>query len=152
MNKTDGNHPRQLLVGLAAMEWSLVERWAAAGKLPAFRRLIANGTRSVLASTAEQLPDTIWACTFTGMNPAKLEKYFYVQYDPRTQHLRHVTDDEITRPAFWDYLSEAGVRVGVADAPKFKLSKSSTQVAAFSSPIGARTPPRQHAPQCPPTC
>jgi predicted AlkP superfamily phosphohydrolase/phosphomutase len=123
MNKTEGKQPRQLLVGLDAMEWSLVERWAAAGKLPAFRRLIANGTRSVLASTAEQLPDTIWACTFTGMNPAKLEKYFYVQYDPRTQHLRHVTDDEITRPAFWDYLSEAGVRVGVADAPKFKLSK-----------------------------
>jgi predicted AlkP superfamily phosphohydrolase/phosphomutase len=114
---------KQLLVGLDAMEWNLVERWAAAGKLPTFRRLLEQGTRAVLSSTAEQLPDTIWACLYTGVNPAKFEKYFYVQYDPRTQDLRHVWDDEITRPAFWDYLSAAGVRVGVADAPKFKLSR-----------------------------
>jgi predicted AlkP superfamily phosphohydrolase/phosphomutase len=119
------NHhrPPQLLVGLDAMEWSLVERWAAAGKLPTFRRLIEQGTRATVKSTAEQLPDTIWACVYTGVNPGKFEKYFYVQYDPRTQALRHVLDDEITRPAFWDYLSAAGVRVGVVDAPKFKLSR-----------------------------
>jgi predicted AlkP superfamily phosphohydrolase/phosphomutase len=124
MNYANGKRSKQLLVGLDAMEWSLVERWAAAGKLPTFRRLIESGARGQLSSTAEQLPDTIWACTYTGTNPAKFEKYFYVQYDPRTQALRHVLDDEITRPAFWDYLSEAGVRVGVADAPKFKLSRS----------------------------
>jgi predicted AlkP superfamily phosphohydrolase/phosphomutase len=115
---------KQLLVGLDAMEWDLVKRWAAAGKLPTFRRLLAQGAHAVLSSTAEQLPDTIWASLYTGVNPGKFEKYFYVQYDPATQALRHVWDDEITRPAFWDYLSEAGVRVGVADAPKFKLSRA----------------------------
>jgi predicted AlkP superfamily phosphohydrolase/phosphomutase len=129
--KPHPQRPKQLLVGLDAMEWSLVERWAAAGKLPTFRRLIEGGARGTLASTAEQLPDTIWACVYTGTNPGKFEKYFYVQYDPRTQALRHVLDDEITRPAFWDYLSEAGVRVGVADAPKFKLSRSVNQSGGF---------------------
>lgn len=122
---------KQLLIGLDAMEWSLVERWAAAGKLPTFRRLIEQGARGVLSSTADKLPDTIWACIYTGTNPAKFEKYFYVQYDPHTQALRHVLDDEITRPAFWDYLSEAGLRVGVADAPKFKLSQSIHKAGGF---------------------
>ena len=35
--------PRQLLIGLDAMEWTLVERWASAGVLPTFRRLLAEG-------------------------------------------------------------------------------------------------------------
>ncbi len=121
---THGKITKQLLVGLDAMEWSLVTRWAAEGKLPTFRRLIDQGTRAGLATTAEQLPDTVWACLYTGVNPAKLEKFFYVQYDPHTMGLRHVLDDEITRPPFWDRLSWGGVRVGVVDAPKFKLSRS----------------------------
>ncbi len=113
---------RQLLIGLDAMEWSLMTQWAAAGKLPTFRRLLDQGTHAVLSSTAAQLPDTIWAALYTGSNPAKFEKYFYVQYDPQRMGLRHVMDDEIRRPPFWDYLSQAGRRVGVVDAPKFALS------------------------------
>ena len=114
---------RQLLIGLDAMEWNLVTQWAAEGKLPTFRRLIEQGTRAELASTAAQLPDTVWAALYTGSNPAKFEKYFYVQYDPQRMGLRHVPDDVIQRAPFWDYLSQAGCRVGVVDAPKFPLSK-----------------------------
>ena len=119
-----GNVSRQLLVGLDAMEWSLVERWANEGKLPTFRRLIEQGVRAELTTTAAQLPDTVWACIYTGTNPAKFEKFFYVQYDARTMGLRNVPDDEIRRKPFWDYISESGQRVGIADVPKFPLSKS----------------------------
>ena len=68
--KAVGNVPRQLIVGLDAMEWSLVERWANEGKLPTFRGLIANGVRAELTTTAAQLPDTVWACIYTGTNPS----------------------------------------------------------------------------------
>lgn len=119
-----GNVSRQLLVGLDAMEWSLVERWANQGKLPTFRRLIEQGTRAELTTTAAQLPDTVWACIYTGTNPARFEKFFYVQYDPNTMGLRNVPDDAIRRKPFWDYLGAAGQRVGIADVPKFPLSKS----------------------------
>jgi predicted AlkP superfamily phosphohydrolase/phosphomutase len=118
------NFPRQFIVGIDAMEWSLVQRWANEGKLPAFRRLIEQGVRSELSTTASQLPDTVWACIYTGTNPAKFEKFFYVQYDASTMGLRNVPDDAIRRTPFWDYLSAAGQRVGVADVPKFPLSKS----------------------------
>lgn len=119
-----GNVSRQLIIGLDAMEWSLVERWANEGKLPTFRRMIEQGVRSELSTTAAQLPDTVWACIYTGTNPAKFEKFFYVQYDASTMGLRNVPDDAIRRTPFWDYVSAAGQRVGVADVPKFPLSRS----------------------------
>lgn len=116
--------PRQLLISIDAMEWTLVERWSREGKLPAFRRLIEQGVRAELTTTAAQLPDTVWACIYTGTNPAKFEKYFYVQYNASAMGLRNVPDDAIRRKPFWEYLSDAGQRVGVADVPKFQLSKS----------------------------
>jgi predicted AlkP superfamily phosphohydrolase/phosphomutase len=114
---------RQLLIGLDAAEWELVSRWAAAGKLPNFRRLIEQGTRGILSSTAEQLPDTVWASLYTGTNPGKHEKYFYIQYDPRSGGLRHLTDDAIHQTPFWELLSQAGRRVGIVDLPKFPPSR-----------------------------
>jgi predicted AlkP superfamily phosphohydrolase/phosphomutase len=115
---------KQLLIGLDAMEWTLVERWASQGKLPTFRRLIDGGLRAILETTAAQLPDTVWSSIYSGANPAKYRKYFYVQYDAKTQDLRHVWDSEIGATPFWEYLSAANHRVGVVDVPKFPLSTS----------------------------
>ena len=114
---------RQLLIGLDAMEWSLVTRWASEGKLPTLRLLIEQGSAGELRSTAAQLPDTAWPSLCTGTNPGKFEKFFYVQYDRATMGLRQLMDDAITRRPFWDYLSEAGVRVGIVDVPHFGLSQ-----------------------------
>jgi len=115
---------RQLVIGLDAMEWNLVQRWANEGKLPTFRRLIEQGIRGKLQTTAAQLPDTVWSCIYTGTNPAKFEKFFYIQYDASSLGLRNVPDDAIRRPPFWDYVSAAGQKVCIVDAPKFPLSQS----------------------------
>lgn len=115
--------PRQLVIGLDAAEWTLVSRWAAEGKLPAFRALLDGGVHGRLATTAGQLPDTVWSCIYGGTNPGTFEKHFYVQYDARTGDLRHVRDDAFTDRPFWDVLSEAGRTVGVLDAVKFTTSK-----------------------------
>src|SRR5438094_3673795 len=115
---------RQLLIGLDAMEWDLVLRWTKQGKLPIFRRLMEQGIHAELSTTSEQLPDTVWASLYTGTNPAKFQKYFYVQYDPKRLRLRHVTDDAILKTPFWEFLSQSGRRVGIVDVPKFQLSRS----------------------------
>ena len=117
------NTARQLLIGLDAMEWNLVARWAAEGKLPTFQRLIKEGFHGELETTAAQLPDTVWASIYTGTNPGKFEKYFYVQYDPTTGDLKNVPDDAIHGVPFWEYLSESGHRVSIVDVPKFPLSR-----------------------------
>jgi predicted AlkP superfamily phosphohydrolase/phosphomutase len=113
---------RQLLIGLDAMEWALVLRWASEGKLPAFRELLDQGARVELSSTAVQLPDTVWPAIYSGTNPARFAKYFYVQYDPQSGDLR-MLDDDIGITPFWEHLSEAGMRVCVLDAPKSPVSR-----------------------------
>lgn len=114
---------RQLIFALDACEWDLVRRWAAEGKLPAFRRLLDEGASGTLATTAVQLPDTIWSCIYGGRNPGTFEKYFYVQYDARTGDLRHVHDDGFTQRPFWDILSDGGKKVGVVDLVKLPTSR-----------------------------
>lgn len=105
------------------MEWNLVERWAAEGKLPTFQRLLKEGLHGELRTTSAQFPDTVWASICTGTNPGKFEKYFYAQYDPRSGNLKNVPDDAIHGIPFWEYLSESGKRVSIVDVPKFPLSQ-----------------------------
>jgi predicted AlkP superfamily phosphohydrolase/phosphomutase len=114
---------RQLLIGLDAMEWSLVRQWGEAGTLPTFQRLIEQGARVELASTAAQLPDTVWSAIYSGMNPGHFAKYFYVQYDAITGDLKMMDDDSIGATPFWRYLADAGRRVCVLDVPKFPVSR-----------------------------
>lgn len=114
---------RQLVFGLDAAEWTVVERLAAAGRLPTFRRLLERGSHGLLATTAEILPDTVWSTIYAGRNPATFDKYFYVQYDRRTGDLRHVKDDGFTKRPFWKLLSDAGLEVGVVDAVKYPVTE-----------------------------
>lgn len=76
-----------------------------------------------LANTAAQLPDTAWPCLFTGMNPAKFGRFFYVQYDAQTMRIRHLGEDAIGLPPVWERLSQAGQRIGVVDPPHFGGSR-----------------------------
>lgn len=109
--------PRQLIIGVDAMEWDLVTRWTEAGKLPNLSRLLQQGTHAELTTIADSLPDASWQCLCSGLNPAHLARYFYVQNDPTTGAMRYLPDDSWGIKFFWDYLSEAGIRVGVIDIP-----------------------------------
>jgi len=91
--------------------------------MPTFQRLIQQGARVELASTAAQLPDTVWSAIYSGTNPAHFAKYFYVQYDAVTGDLKMVDDDSIGVIPFWRYLTDAGRRVCVVDVPKFPVSR-----------------------------
>ncbi len=113
---------RMIVFGLDAAEWTVVEAMAARGDMPTFRRLLEQGSRGLLSTTAEILPDTVWSTIYAGRNPATFDKYFYVQYDRQTGDLRHVKDSAFTDQPFWKTLSEAGRKVGVVDAVKFPVT------------------------------
>lgn len=135
--------PRQLLIGLDAMDWNLVRRWAATNKMPTFRRLMQEGIQAELSTVADRLPDVVWNCLCSGLNPAYLARYFYVQHDPKTAGLRYMPDDSFAVNYFWDHLSDAGRRVGVVDVPHVGTSArlNGFQIAAWGAHAahGART-------------
>jgi predicted AlkP superfamily phosphohydrolase/phosphomutase len=108
---------RQLLIGVDAMEWTLLKKWMAEGKLPNLQKFVDEGMRAELQSLGDCVPDAVWTTFSYGVNPGKLQKYFYVQYDYKLGRLRYAHDHELTGKQFWQYLSEAGKRVGVADMP-----------------------------------
>ena len=99
------------------MEWQLVQRWAASGVLPTFQRLMREGCTAELTSVADSFPDAVWTTLTYGVNPGKLEKYFYVQLDPATASLRYMPDEGLRGTPFWTHLTDAGRCVGVADIP-----------------------------------
>ena len=109
--------PRQLIIGVDAMEWDLVRKWSSAGKLPTFHRLMEEGAHAQLSTVADRLPDTAWQCLCSGLNPAHLARYFYVQEDPGTGGMRYLPDDSWGAKFFWDLLSDAGRQVGVLEIP-----------------------------------
>jgi predicted AlkP superfamily phosphohydrolase/phosphomutase len=119
-----GHSGRQLLIGLDAMEWSLVQSWAEVGALPTFQGLLTHGGRAELDSVAAQLPDSVWSTIYSGMSPGHFAKYFYVQYDARTGGLKMMDDDSIGAMPFWRYLADAGRRVCVLDVPKFPVTRA----------------------------
>jgi len=104
------------------MEWTKVQSWIAEGSLPTLSRLQDEGAWGQLKSTATQFPDTVWLAVATGKNPAKLPKYFPVQYDAQKGKLRYISDDEIDFHAFWHDLASHGAKVGLADIPDVKYS------------------------------
>jgi predicted AlkP superfamily phosphohydrolase/phosphomutase len=142
-----GSFARQLLIGLDAMEWSLVQTWAEAGLLPTFQRLITQGARIMLESTAAQLPDTVWSAIYSGMNPGHFAKYFYVQYDPLTGDVKMMDDDSIGATPFWHYLMEAGRRVCVLDVPKFPVSRIEGVYLANWGAHASKTARASHPPE-----
>jgi predicted AlkP superfamily phosphohydrolase/phosphomutase len=116
-SETNSMPERQLLIGVDAMEWTLVKRWMAEGKLPALQQIAAQGAQAEMASFAECVPDAVWTTFSYGVNPGKIEKYFYVHYDHKLGRLRYAHDHELRGKPFWLYLSEAGKKVVVADLP-----------------------------------
>jgi predicted AlkP superfamily phosphohydrolase/phosphomutase len=85
--------------------------------LPAFDRLIDAGVRGRLRSILPPMTYPAWKCYSTGKNPGELGVFGFVNFD-REQKTNHENDaSDFQSAEIWDYLSEAGKRVGVVNMP-----------------------------------
>lgn len=107
-----------LIIGLDSAEATLIERWAADGHLPAFRRLQEKGATYRLDNCMETLPGAIWSELNTGISAGKRP-----DYSPTTQlhtgdaQPRPVSPDEMDPETYyWTMASRAGKRVAVVDS------------------------------------
>ncbi|MGH2669297.1 MAG: alkaline phosphatase family protein, partial [bacterium] len=110
---------RVVAIGLEATEPSLIERWTAAGRLPALGSLMRRGVWRRLRSTTEISSGATWASVNTGTNPGKHGMGFYHrQLRCGTYQLRKKYAEEVGRESFRVPLSDAGRRVAVLDVPE----------------------------------
>lgn len=107
---------RVLLIGLDSADADLIERWAAAGHLPTFARLMAEGSWSRLRTTAEVLHVSAWPTIYTGATPGRHGLYHAYQVRAGDQRIHRTDPSWCALPPFWKMLDEAGRRCIVFDA------------------------------------
>ncbi|MCS6779446.1 MAG: alkaline phosphatase family protein [Geminicoccaceae bacterium] len=107
---------RVLLIGLDAADAELIERWAAAGELETFARLMREGSWSRLRTTAEVLHVSAWPTIYTGATPGRHGLYHAYQVRAGDQRIHRADPRWMALPPFWKTLDEAGRRCIVFDA------------------------------------
>jgi len=113
---------RVLVIGLDAAEPSLLRRWCRSGDLPALRRVLDGGATGVLETGSRQFPDVAVFSAYTGLHPARLGRYFFIQQRrdaPRLEILNTVLPNG---EPFWVTAGRHGRRCVVVDTPKIALS------------------------------
>lgn len=101
----------QLVVyGIDSGDWAIMGPYLEAGELPNFAEVLRRASRAELLSTIPPITAVAWPTAFTGTNPGKhgLFSFFHlVQQRPKP-----ISNADRKRPALWEILSEAGLRVG----------------------------------------
>ena len=105
------------VLGIDALSPVLVERWAQAGHLPHFRRVMEEGLFGPLRSTGEFSSPQAWPAFMTGCNPGKHGIFSFVQHVPYTYGVENVTSRNIRVPTVLQLLSQAGARVASLNVP-----------------------------------
>ncbi|MCS6859231.1 MAG: alkaline phosphatase family protein [Abditibacteriales bacterium] len=106
-----------LVFGIDGGEWSLIEPWAAEGKLPNLARLMARGARGKLRSSFPPMTAAAWTSFATGKHPNKHGIFDFYELAPHSYRIRYTNARARRAPSLWRLLSDAGKRVCVVNVP-----------------------------------
>jgi predicted AlkP superfamily phosphohydrolase/phosphomutase len=105
--------PKILIVGIDGADWRMVRPLIAAGELPHLQRLMDGGISGPLWSLKPIISPVIWTTIATGKGPDKHGVLDFTMPDPNTGKTIVVTSQIRRSKAFWNILSEQGLRVCV---------------------------------------
>ncbi len=104
-----------LVAGLDGATFDLIRPWARQGYLPTLARLIEEGVSGELESTLPPVTSPAWPSFMTGKNPARHGVFDFIR--PSAGAFDMVNASQIDGRMVWEYLSAAGLRVGVLNVP-----------------------------------
>jgi predicted AlkP superfamily phosphohydrolase/phosphomutase/Flp pilus assembly protein TadD len=105
-------HP-VIWLGLDGLDFEIVDRLAASGKMPNWKRLEATGYSSRIQSFMPVLSPIIWTTAATGVSPEVHRVLDFQEVDPKTGAKVPITGRSRRVPAVWNLASAAGKKVGV---------------------------------------
>jgi predicted AlkP superfamily phosphohydrolase/phosphomutase/Flp pilus assembly protein TadD len=108
-----GRTPPVIWLGLDGLDWELLDRLAAEGKMPNWSRLAAEGSSGLLQSYLPILSPLLWTTAATGVGPDVHRVLDFQEVDPETGQKVPISGRSRAVPAVWNLASAAGRRVGV---------------------------------------
>ncbi len=100
-------------IGLDGLDWELVDRLAAEGAMPNWKRLTSEGYSAKLMSQLPLLSPILWTTQATGVTPDVHRVLDFQEVDPASGRKVPISGNSRAVPAAWNLASAAGRRVGV---------------------------------------
>ena len=100
-------------LGLDGLDWELLDRLAAEGRMPNWKRLAAEGYTAHLRSYMPILSPVVWTTLATGVGPDVHRVLDFQEVDPGSGQKVPISGRSRAVPAIWNVASASGVSVGV---------------------------------------
>jgi predicted AlkP superfamily phosphohydrolase/phosphomutase len=108
---------KMLVVGLDSATWRVLDPLMERGCMPFLQSLAQRGSRAVLRSTVPPVTAAAWTSFLTGLSPGVHGLYNFWMHDPGTYDARYVDGSALKHRALWNYLNDAGLKVGLVNVP-----------------------------------
>ncbi len=108
---------KTIVVGLDGASFELINPWIKEGILPNIAKVKQDGVWADMMSLLPPVTSPNWKCFSTGKNPAKIGIFWWENIDWNNRKVFYPTARKTMNKEIWDYLSDAGLRVGVLGMP-----------------------------------
>src|SRR5262245_2348333 len=105
--------PPVIWLGLDGLDWELLDRLSAEGKMPNWKRLVDGGASGKLSSFLPILSPILWTTAATGVGPDVHRVLDFQEVDPKSGQKIPISGNSRAVPAVWNLASAAGRSVGV---------------------------------------
>ena len=99
------------------MDVELVRRWAAAGYLPTFRRLLESSAWTQYVHPPEMTSGSVFPSINTGLGPLRHDGQEYLRLRDGSYRMRLGSAADIKGDPFWKWFARSGRRIVLADVP-----------------------------------
>ncbi|MGE5278993.1 MAG: alkaline phosphatase family protein [Acidobacteriota bacterium] len=111
--RPEGARAPVIWIGLDGLDWELLDRLSAEGKVPNWKRLASEGYTANLRSDFPLLSPILWTTAATGVEPDVHRVLDFQEVDPKTGRKVPISGFSRAVPAVWNVASAAGRKVGV---------------------------------------
>ncbi|MBI1912762.1 MAG: alkaline phosphatase family protein [Deltaproteobacteria bacterium] len=108
---------RVLIFGFDGATFDLIKPWIKQGKLPAFAKLMKEGTYGELKSSPDTMSPSAWASFSTGKNPGGHGIYNFMDIIPGTVDMHYLNSTHRDGETIWGALNKSGKKTIVLNVP-----------------------------------
>jgi predicted AlkP superfamily phosphohydrolase/phosphomutase len=106
-----------VVVGLDAASLELIEPWIEKSELPNIAKIKQEGVWANMRSVLPPVTSPNWKCYSTGKNPGEIGIFWWENIDWKNRRVYYPVARKFENKEIWDYIGEAGMKVGVMGMP-----------------------------------